>query len=138
MAVDVVMPQMGESVVEGTVAKWLVKEGGQVAEDQPIGEIPTDKVDTELPSPATGRVMKIAAERRVDLTKVKGTGLGGRVTKRDVQNYLDSLTSAGAPAPAPLSPPSAGGPATRPATAADGVAIRAYTYQPRQGDRTEP
>src|SRR5262245_58270822 len=54
MAVEVQMPQMGESVVEGTVAKWLVKEGDQVTEDQPLVEISTDKVDTEIPSPSAG------------------------------------------------------------------------------------
>ena len=55
MAIDVTMPQMGESVVEGTIAKWLVKEGDVVVEDQPLVEISTDKVDTEIPSPEIGR-----------------------------------------------------------------------------------
>src|SRR5260370_34775027 len=55
MAIDVTMPQMGESVVEGTIAKWLVKEGDVVTEDQPLGEISTDKGDTEIPSPGAGR-----------------------------------------------------------------------------------
>ena len=54
MAIDVTMPQMGESVVEGTIAKWLVKEGDVVIEDQPLVEISTDKVDTEIPSPGAG------------------------------------------------------------------------------------
>jgi 2-oxoglutarate dehydrogenase dihydrolipoamide succinyltransferase (E2 component) len=61
MAIEVTMPQMGESVVEGTIAKWLVKEGDRVAEDQPLCEISTDKVDTEIPSPAAGVVAKIVA-----------------------------------------------------------------------------
>ncbi len=55
------MPQMGESVVEGTVTKWLVKEGDQVEEDQPLCEISTDKVDTEIPSPAAGTIAKLIA-----------------------------------------------------------------------------
>src|ERR1700720_2527221 len=59
MAIDVTMPQMGESVVEGTIAKWLVKEGDVVVEDQPLVEISTDKVDTEIPSPGAGRIAKI-------------------------------------------------------------------------------
>ena len=50
MAIEVAMPQMGESVVEGTVTRWLVKEGDLVKEDQPLCEISTDKVDTEIPS----------------------------------------------------------------------------------------
>jgi 2-oxoglutarate dehydrogenase E2 component (dihydrolipoamide succinyltransferase) len=61
MAIEVAMPQMGESVVEGTVTKWLVKEGDLVKEDQPLCEISTDKVDTEIPSPGTGRVARIVA-----------------------------------------------------------------------------
>ncbi len=61
MAIEVTMPQMGESVVEGTIAKWLVKEGDRVAEDQSLCEISTDKVDTEIPSPAAGVIAKIVA-----------------------------------------------------------------------------
>lgn len=59
MAVKVTMPQLGETVVEGTVAKWLVKEGDWVERDQPILEVSTDKVDSEIPSPSAGRVVKI-------------------------------------------------------------------------------
>ncbi len=62
MAVEVVMPQMGESVVEGTITSWLVKEGDQVTEDQPLVAISTDKVDTEIPSPAAGVISRIVAK----------------------------------------------------------------------------
>src|SRR5216683_1175101 len=62
MAIEVTMPQMGESIVEGTITKWLVKEGDTVVEDQPLVEISTDKVDTEIPSPGAGRIAKIVAE----------------------------------------------------------------------------
>ncbi|HEX4209424.1 MAG TPA: dihydrolipoamide acetyltransferase family protein [Candidatus Binataceae bacterium] len=61
MALEVTMPQMGESVVEGTVTKWLVKEGDRVREDQPLCEISTDKVDTEIPSPGSGVITQIVA-----------------------------------------------------------------------------
>ena len=61
MSIEVMMPQMGESVVEGTVTKWLVKEGDRVQEDQPLCEISTDKVDTEIPSPGTGVIAKLIA-----------------------------------------------------------------------------
>ena len=61
MALEVTMPQMGESVVEGTVTKWLVKEGDRVKEDQPLCEISTDKVDTEIPSPSSGVITQIIA-----------------------------------------------------------------------------
>lgn len=59
MATEVIMPQLGESVVEGTVTKWLVKEGDQVEEFDALLEVNTDKVDTEVPSPAGGVVLKI-------------------------------------------------------------------------------
>src|SRR5438132_7724140 len=61
MSLEVTMPQMGESVVEGTVTKWLVREGEQVNEDQPLCEISTDKVDTEIPSPAAGVIARLIA-----------------------------------------------------------------------------
>jgi 2-oxoglutarate dehydrogenase E2 component (dihydrolipoamide succinyltransferase) len=60
--IDVTVPQLGESVTEGTITKWLVKEGDIVAKDQTIAEIATDKADSELPSPAAGRVMKLLAK----------------------------------------------------------------------------
>src|SRR5260370_13291875 len=59
MPVEVTMPQMGESVVEGTIAKWLVKEGDTVVEDQRLLEISTEKVDTEIPPPGAGQIAKI-------------------------------------------------------------------------------
>jgi 2-oxoglutarate dehydrogenase E2 component (dihydrolipoamide succinyltransferase) len=58
----VTMPQLGESVVEGTVGKWLVREGDRVTKDQPLVEILTDKADTEVPSPADGVIVSIAAQ----------------------------------------------------------------------------
>src|SRR6516225_2585967 len=61
MSLEVTMPQMGESVVEGTVTKWLVKEGDHVSEDQPLCEISTDKVDTEIPSPGSGVIVRLLA-----------------------------------------------------------------------------
>ncbi|HXF43392.1 MAG TPA: biotin/lipoyl-containing protein, partial [Pyrinomonadaceae bacterium] len=59
MSVEVVMPQMGESITEGTVSKWLKAEGDQVEKDEPVLEISTDKVDAEVPSPAAGKLLKI-------------------------------------------------------------------------------
>src|SRR2546421_424967 len=160
---DVVMPQMGESIVEGTLTKWLKKPGERIERDEPLFEISTDKVDTEIPSPAAGTlsevlveegktvgintvvaridegggaakvaapakpaaerapapqpaaaaaapppepeppapaeepagkepagplsplVRKMARELNLDLTQVKGTGAGGRITKQDVE-----------------------------------------------------
>src|SRR5262249_60737570 len=62
MATDVLMPQMGESITEGTVVKWLKKVGDRVQPDEPLLEISTDKVDAEIPAPAAGVVTEILAK----------------------------------------------------------------------------
>ncbi len=59
MPTDVVMPQMGESIFEGTITKWLKKAGDPVQKDEPLFEISTDKVDAEIPSPAAGVLSEI-------------------------------------------------------------------------------
>src|SRR5438309_9036551 len=59
MATDVVMPQMGESIAEGTIVRWIKKVGENVDRDEPLFEISTDKVDAEIPSPAAGVVSEI-------------------------------------------------------------------------------
>ena len=59
MAVDVIMPQMGESIFEGTITKWLKKPGDKIERDEPLFEISTDKVDAEIPSPAAGVLKEI-------------------------------------------------------------------------------
>ena len=59
MAVDVIMPQMGESIFEGTITKWLKKPGDKVERDEPLFEISTDKVDAEIPAPAAGVLKEI-------------------------------------------------------------------------------
>lgn len=141
---EVKMPQLGESVVEGTVGKWLKKVGDQVRKYEPLLEVITDKVDVEVPSPAEGilsrilvkegetvqvgtvlaligeeapkaeapvevalppkattveetrpaewtspAVAKLASEYGVDLRQVKGTGIGGRITKQDVLRFIE-------------------------------------------------
>src|SRR5881296_202830 len=62
MATDVVMPQMGESIAEGTIVRWIKKVGEKVDRDEPLFEISTDKVDAEIPSPAAGVVSEIRAK----------------------------------------------------------------------------
>src|SRR6266699_2395264 len=59
MATDVIMPQMGESIAEGTITKWMKKVGDTVKRDEPIFEISTDKVDAEIPSPVAGTLTEI-------------------------------------------------------------------------------
>jgi 2-oxoglutarate dehydrogenase E2 component (dihydrolipoamide succinyltransferase)/2-oxoisovalerate dehydrogenase E2 component (dihydrolipoyl transacylase) len=149
MATDIIMPQLGESIAEGTVVKWLVPVGGAIQKDESLLEVETEKVALEIPSPATGllneiivhegetvpvgtllaridsvppsevvnrvggvvlrpmepdstgeqhhspAVRQLAKEHGIDLSHVKGTGIGGRVTKKDV---LDFIAQSGAPA----------------------------------------
>src|SRR6476646_7083562 len=59
MATDVVMPQMGESIAEGTIVRWIKKVGDTIDRDEPLFEISTDKVDAEIPSPAAGVISEI-------------------------------------------------------------------------------
>jgi 2-oxoglutarate dehydrogenase E2 component (dihydrolipoamide succinyltransferase) len=189
MPTNVVMPQMGESIAEGTIVRWIKKAGEAVDRDEPLFEISTDKVDAEIPSPAAGvlaeihvkegetvpvdsvvavirqageapdaappaaarpreagaagagassrpkdrprrdaagrpadeddraelrraksspLVRRIAAEHHVDISGIKGTGIGGRVTKEDILQYLDARQ---APSPGAGPRPSGGRPA---------------------------
>ena len=183
--VDVVMPQMGESIFEGTITKWLKKPGDKVQRDEPLFEISTDKVDAEIPAPSSGvlreikvpegstvqvntvvavigdgagapakaaqpvpaarpaeasaraaappterprevisfpateregegerirsspLVRRIARENNVDLSNVPGTGLGGRITKDDIQRFVQQHGSGAAAAPQPVQRPAA-------------------------------
>jgi pyruvate dehydrogenase E2 component (dihydrolipoamide acetyltransferase) len=59
MSVDVIMPQMGESIFEGTITRWLKKPGDRVERDEPLFEISTDKVDAEIPAPSAGVLKEI-------------------------------------------------------------------------------
>ncbi|HVM97804.1 MAG TPA: dihydrolipoamide acetyltransferase family protein [Candidatus Acidoferrales bacterium] len=225
------MPQMGESVVEGTVTKWLVKIGDSVQEDQALCEISTDKVDAEISSPAAGViarliaaegqtlpigaslavietvgavagvakpapavapptkaapalvvtkapvaavppirqpaivrppaapvyapppggpprryspvVLRMAEERGIDLKLVPGSGISGRVSKRDIERYLEALQRGQVPVP-PRETGAAAGAPTAPQEApptpppAAGMVFRPPVYQPRDGDVVEP
>jgi 2-oxoglutarate dehydrogenase E2 component (dihydrolipoamide succinyltransferase) len=94
-AIDVVMPQMGVSVSEGTITKWLKQEGEQIAADEPLLEISTDKVDTEVPSPGEGVVQQILVQE-------------GQTV--DVGTKLAVIAPAGAEAPAAEPEPEAAAP----------------------------
>jgi pyruvate dehydrogenase E2 component (dihydrolipoamide acetyltransferase) len=112
MAVDIVMPQMGESIFEGTITKWLKKPGDKVERDEPLFEISTDKVDAEIPSPSAGVLKEIKV------------GEGKTVPIQTVVGVIDAAGSAAAaPAPAPAKAPepskaAAPAPAPKPAAAA--------------------
>ena len=75
MPTDIIMPQMGESIVEGTITKWLKKPGDKVQRDEPLFEISTDKVDAEIPAPATGilQEIKVSEGATVGVNTVVGT-----------------------------------------------------------------
>jgi pyruvate dehydrogenase E2 component (dihydrolipoamide acetyltransferase) len=94
MAVDIVMPQMGESIFEGTITKWLKKPGDKVERDEPLFEISTDKVDAEIPSPSAGVLKEIKV------------GEGQTVPIQTIVGVIDAAGSAAA-APAPASPKTA-------------------------------
>ena len=113
MSVSVSMPQLGESVTEGTVTRWLKKEGERVEVDEPLLEVSTDKVDTEIPSPASGILRGIAVDE--DETVAVGAQLA-------VIEETDS-----APAPAGGDGQGAAGPAPEPAAPAQDVAEPAPT-----------
>lgn len=145
---QIVMPQLGESVTEGTIERWIVKVGDQVNKYDPIAEVVTDKVTAEIPSSYTGTikqflvkegetlpvgtpvctievveetnrqapqpkkeadttdlqhkqnlketlrfspaVLKLASEHNIDLSQIKGTGLGGRITRKDVLAFIEN------------------------------------------------
>jgi 2-oxoglutarate dehydrogenase E2 component (dihydrolipoamide succinyltransferase) len=96
MAFSVQMPALGESVTEGTVTRWLKQEGDRVEVDEPLLEVSTDKVDTEIPSPAAGVLQKIVAQED-DTVEV-----GGELA---VIGDSDGGSSEPAPAPAQESAP---------------------------------
>src|ERR1051325_3590847 len=92
MSTEVVMPQMGESIAEGTITKWLKKVGERVERDEPLFEISTDKVDAEIPSPAAGTLTEVRYNE------------GDTVEVNVVVAVLDG-DQAGAPAEAPPAKP---------------------------------
>jgi len=100
-AVDVVMPQMGVSVSEGTITRWLKQEGEQIEADEPLLEISTDKVDTEVPSPASGTLTQILVQEgeTVDVGTKLGQ-IGGSATAEAPATESAPEPDAAAPAPA--------------------------------------
>jgi pyruvate dehydrogenase E2 component (dihydrolipoamide acetyltransferase) len=104
---DVVMPQMGESIVEGTLTKWRKKPGDHVERDEPLFEISTDKVDTEIPSPAAGTLAEVLVEEG------KTVGINTVVGRIDESGANGARAAAPAkPAAAPAPPPAAAAPAS--------------------------
>src|SRR5271163_793080 len=117
MPTDIVMPQMGESIFEGTITKWLKKPGEKVQRDEPLFEISTDKVDAEIPAPASGvlQEIKVSEGNTVQVNTVVGIigdGEGSRAT-------ATAAPKAASPAPPPA--PSKAEPAVAPPAPATSV-----------------
>ena len=127
MATNVIMPQMGESIAEGTVTKWLKKVGDNVERDEPLFEISTDKVDAEIPSPAAGVLTKILVGENqtvaVNVIVAEIDGQGSAVAAGEPEPSPQQAGSAPPTPPAPSSPPVSGGiPTPAPVPAPDGDA----------------
>src|SRR6266508_4338130 len=116
--IDVLMPQMGESIAEGTLSKWLKKVGDEVKRDEPLFEISTDKVDAEIPAPAAGVLAEIKVQE------------GQTVPVQTLVAVLETDKSAPAPAAAasPAAPPVAA--AQRAPAAPGGAAVSAPAPAP--------
>src|SRR2546422_5609176 len=123
MAIDVVMPQMGESIFEGTITKWLKKPGDKVERDEPLFEISTDKVDAEIPSPSAGvlKEIKVGEGQTVPIQTVVGVidadgsavAAPAKATTPALPKAPAATTTLPAPAPVPASKPAAPAPAAR-------------------------
>jgi len=104
MPTDIIMPQMGESIVEGTITKWLKKPGDKVQRDEPLFEISTDKVDAEIPAPASGvlQEIKVTEGTTVNVNTVVGTiAVDGEAATKPADKAPETKTSsAGVPPPA--------------------------------------
>uniref|UniRef100_UPI000A81A7BB biotin/lipoyl-containing protein n=1 Tax=Herbidospora sakaeratensis TaxID=564415 RepID=UPI000A81A7BB len=117
MPVSVTMPQLGESVTEGTVTRWLKSEGDHVEADEPLLEVSTDKVDTEIPSPSAGYLTKILVSE--DETVEVGAELA----------VIDSNAANGG-APAAQEEPPAAAPAPEPEPEPEPEPVQAAAPQP--------
>ena len=106
--IDVIMPQMGESIAEGTLSRWMKKVGDEVKRDEPIFEISTDKVDAEIPSPSAGTLAEILVQ--------EGQTVAVQTVVARIES--DKGAAASAPAPAPSPPATAAAPAPAPVSAA--------------------
>src|SRR5213594_4018468 len=109
--VDVLMPQMGESIAEGTLSKWLKKVGDELKRDEPLFEISTDKVDAEIPAPAAGTLAEIKVQE------------GQTVPVQTLVAVIETEKGATAPAP-PQSAPAPAAAAAKPSAPAPAPTVR--------------
>src|SRR5579859_4163169 len=112
MPTDVIMPQMGESIFEGTLTKWLKKPGDQVQRDEPLFEISTDKVDAEIPAPASGvlKEVKVKEGTTVQVNTVVGVidgdGAGATTSSAPAKAAPEPAKAASTPSAAGTDGPS--------------------------------
>jgi pyruvate dehydrogenase E2 component (dihydrolipoamide acetyltransferase) len=137
MATDVVMPQMGESIFEGTITKWLKKPGDKVERDEPLFEISTDKVDAEIPSPSAGVLKEIKVNEgqtvpiQTVVAVIDGAGSAAAAPASSPAK-APAPDAADAPAPPPAARPAAPAPA---AAAPTQAAPQAVAAPQRSGER---
>jgi pyruvate dehydrogenase E2 component (dihydrolipoamide acetyltransferase) len=137
MATDVVMPQMGESIFEGTITKWLKKPGDKVERDEPLFEISTDKVDAEIPSPSAGVLKEIKVNEgqtvpiQTVVAVIDGAG-SAAAAPASAPAKAPAPEAADAPAPPPAAKPAAPPPA---AAAPTQAAPQAVPASQRSGER---
>ncbi|MGE5204548.1 MAG: biotin/lipoyl-containing protein, partial [Chlamydiota bacterium] len=136
-AIDVVMPQMGESIFEGTITKWLKKVGDKVQRDEPLFEISTDKVDAEIPAPSSGvlREIKVKEGTTVQVNTVVAT-IGGAGSPAPAQAAPSAPTPSVAPPKPAVAAPAA--PAAPPARAHEVVSFPAPAAAQREVVRSSP
>ena len=116
---DVTLPQLGETVTEGTITRWFKKVGDQVAADEPLFEVSTDKVDTEIPSPAAGVLTEIRVneDETVDVGAVLAVIGSPGATPAPAAAPAPTPAAAPSAAPAPASSAPAAAPSWWPASA---------------------
>jgi len=134
MAVDVIMPQMGESIAEGTLVKWLKNVGDKVERDEPLFEISTDKVDAEIPSPSAGTLLEVLVQpgQTVEIKTVVGRIGAAGEQPRDSAAKPAAPPSPGNAAPEPQAPTAPAAPeAPRPVSASPSGGSVSFSKIPR-------
>ena len=135
--VDVLMPQMGESIAEGTLSKWLKKVGDEVKRDEPLFEISTDKVDAEIPAPTAGVLAEIKVEQgqTVPVQTLVAVIETDKAAAAPAPSPAAAQRAPASPAPSPAAPPVAA--AQRAPAAPGGAAVSAPAPASPKGDGTE-
>ena len=137
MPTDIVMPQMGESIFEGTITKWLKKPGEKVQRDEPLFEISTDKVDAEIPAPASGvlQEIKVSEGNTVQVNTVVGTIAGDGEAAAPAKAAPAAQPATAAPEKKAPPAPVAAAPAPQAVGDEDNEQARSFTSGPQNRAR---